>query len=72
MTVTERFLRYIQVETTSDEASATCPSTPGQWDLARLLVDELQALGIKEHMSMSMGMSMAPYLQKDPIPAVSD
>ena len=48
MTVTERFLRYIQVETTSDEASATCPSTPGQWDLARLLVDELQALGIKD------------------------
>ena len=48
MTVTERFLRYIQVETTSDEASATCPSTPGQWDLARLLVDELQALGVKD------------------------
>ena len=45
MSVTERFLRYIQIETTSDEASSTCPSTPGQWNLVNLLVSELQALG---------------------------
>lgn len=48
MSVKERFLRYAQVETTSCEASASCPSTPGQWTLARLLVDELAAMGIKD------------------------
>ena len=46
MTVTEKFLRYIQIESTSDEGSDTCPSTPGQWTVARLLVEELRAMGI--------------------------
>ena len=48
MSVKERFLRYVQVETTSNEANETCPSTPGQWDLAQMLVDELQAMGIAD------------------------
>ena len=30
--VRERFLRYVQIHTTSDESSETDPSTPGQWD----------------------------------------
>ena len=46
MTVTEKFLRYIQIESTSDEGSNTCPSTPGQWTVAKLLVEELRAMGI--------------------------
>ncbi len=46
MTVTEKFLRYIQIESTSDEGSDTCPSTPGQWTVAKLLVEELRAMGI--------------------------
>ena len=46
--VKERFLRYVQIETTSDETSETCPSTPGQWNLARLLVQELQAMGVRD------------------------
>ena len=45
--VKENFLRYVQIETTSDEASASCPSTAGQWTLAHLLVDELHQLGIE-------------------------
>ena len=48
MSVKERFLRYAQVETTSCEASTSCPSTPGQWTLARQLVDELTAMGVKD------------------------
>ena len=47
-TVTTRFLRYVQVETTSNERSETCPSTPGQWTLARMLVDEMKAMGITD------------------------
>lgn len=48
MSVKERFLRYAQVETTSCEANDSCPSTPGQWTLARLLVDELTAMGVQD------------------------
>ena len=48
MTVLDRFLRYVQVETTSDEHCETCPSSPNQWILARMLVDELKAMGIDD------------------------
>lgn len=47
-TVTERFLRYVQVDTQSDASSPTCPSTMKQKDLSRMLVDELQAMGITD------------------------
>jgi tripeptide aminopeptidase len=41
----ERFLRYVRIETRSDAHSDSTPSTPGQWDLLRLLRKELEALG---------------------------
>jgi tripeptide aminopeptidase len=44
----ERFLRYVRINTRSDEQSATTPSTPGQWDLLRLLTRELQELGLAD------------------------
>jgi tripeptide aminopeptidase len=44
----ERFVRYVKIETTSDRHAETIPSTPCQWDLANLLVEELRALGIAE------------------------
>src|SRR5213082_579232 len=47
-TVTERFLRYVAIDTQSDPASATCPSTEKQKDLGRLLVRELKAIGIRD------------------------
>jgi len=46
----ERFLRYVQVWTTSDSTSAdkgNQPSTPNQFDLARILESELKVLGLK-------------------------
>ncbi|MDB5578430.1 MAG: peptidase, partial [Bradyrhizobium sp.] len=45
-TVTERFLRYVVIDTQSDPASPSCPSTEKQKDLGRLLASELQAIGI--------------------------
>src|ERR1700681_349510 len=45
-TVTERFLRYVVIDTQSDPASPTCPSTEKQKNLGRLLVSELHAIGI--------------------------
>ena len=43
----ERFLRYVRVDTRSDEASPACPSTPGQGELGRILANELEAMGIE-------------------------
>ena len=42
----ERFLRYVAINTRSDEASTSCPSTPGQLTMLRLLVNELGELGL--------------------------
>ncbi len=47
-TVTERFLRYVKIDTQSDPASPTCPSTEKQKNLGRLLVEELLAMGITD------------------------
>jgi tripeptide aminopeptidase len=47
-TVTERFLRYVVIDTQSDPASLTCPSTEKQKDLGRLLAKELQEMGIRD------------------------
>src|SRR4030081_3699482 len=46
--VTERFLRYVVIDTQSDPASPTCPSTEKQKNLGRLLATELQAMGIRD------------------------
>lgn len=46
--VEERFLRYVQVDTTADPESPTFPSSEKQKDLSRLLVNELQAIGITD------------------------
>jgi tripeptide aminopeptidase len=48
MTVLDRFLRYVAIDTRADEASASCPSTPGQLVLQQLLAAELRAMGIAD------------------------
>ncbi|MBQ6234061.1 MAG: peptidase T [Clostridia bacterium] len=48
MDLIERFLNYVAIDTCSDETSETCPSTAHQFDLANLLVKELQAMGAKD------------------------
>src|SRR5580692_5247190 len=47
-TVKERFLRYVRIDTQSDPRSETHPSTEKQKDLGRLLVQELQAMGLSD------------------------
>jgi tripeptide aminopeptidase len=44
----ERLLRYVRIDTRSDEDSDTYPSTPGQLDLLRLLRDELEQIGLSD------------------------
>src|ERR1700704_5935154 len=46
--VTERFLRYVVIDTQSDPASPSCPSTEKQKDLGRVLAAELQAMGLAD------------------------
>ena len=46
--VIERFLRYIKIDTESARKSDTFPSTLKQLNLAKLLVQELQGLGLSD------------------------
>jgi tripeptide aminopeptidase len=47
-TVTERFLRYVTIDTQSDPESPRSPSTEKQKDLGRVLVAELKAIGVAD------------------------
>ncbi len=47
-TVTERFLRYVTIDTQSDPSSDTCPSTAKQKNLGLLLVTELLDMGLQD------------------------
>lgn len=45
--ILDRFLRYVSIETTSDENSESQPSAAREWDLLKMLRDELAALGVE-------------------------
>lgn len=47
----ERLLKYVKVWTESDENSGTVPSTSRQFELAKILVDELKELGLSDAMA---------------------
>ena len=55
----ERFLSYVKIDTQSSEESTTYPSTEKQKDLLRLLVSELQSLGLKDAAMDEYGYVMA-------------
>jgi tripeptide aminopeptidase len=44
----ERFLRYVRVHTTSDRHSDVTPSSERQFDLARILAEELREMGVQD------------------------
>ena len=46
--VLDRFLRYVRVDTQSRRDRERSPSTPGQLELARMLVDELAEAGLED------------------------
>ncbi len=45
--ILDRFLRYVSVNTQSDEESQSQPSAAREWDLLKMLRDELTALGVE-------------------------
>ena len=59
MSVLDRFLRYVQIDTQSDERSTTYPSTDTQLVLLRSLVDELKAIGLADAAIDEFGYVMA-------------
>ena len=46
--VVERFLRYVSIDTNSDEAFKTVPSTTGQMELAKTLAKEMTEIGLSD------------------------
>lgn len=46
--VTERLIRYAAINTMSDETSDKCPSSEGQWDLARVIEKEMIEMGLAD------------------------
>lgn len=47
-TAEDRFFRYVQIDTQSDPASTTIPSTEKQKDLGKVLAEELQQMGLDD------------------------
>ncbi len=72
--VAERFLRYVRIDTQSDRDSDTTPSTAKQKDLGRLLVEELQGLGLDDAAIDEHGYvyaNLAPSEQAEGTPAIA-
>ncbi len=55
----ERFVRYARIDTQSDEKSTTSPSTEKQYDLLRLLADELKSIGAQDVTLADYGTALA-------------
>lgn len=58
-TLLDRFLRYVQLDTQSDETSTTSPSTAKQLVLSRMLAEECRALGLADVSCDERGIVMA-------------
>jgi len=63
--VLDRFLRYVRIDTQSAREHEGTPSTPGQLELGRLLVDELQGLGLGDASVDEHGYVMATLPSND-------
>lgn len=64
MRADERLLKYVRVWTTSDEESQTSPTTERQFDLARMLVQEMREIGIKDADRISTAMCTGMFRQR--------
>jgi len=71
-TVLNKFLRYVAIDTQSNDSSNTQPSTAKQLNLSKLLVKELKAMGIKDVTIDKYGYVMAtiPANTKKKIPVI--
>lgn len=67
----ERFLRYSAIPSQSDASAGTVPSSPGQWELARLLAAELERAGAQQvHLSPTAVLTALIPGDLDGVPAI--
>lgn len=55
----QRFLKYVQIDTTANERAETVPSSPGQIELGKILLDELRGMGVTDVSQDSHGIVLA-------------
>ena len=70
----QRFLRYVQIDTTAQPEAEGYPSSPGQLELGRLLLGELQALGLADARQDQHGIVLATVpatAKRGPAPVVA-
>jgi len=69
----ERFLRYVQIDTQSDDRSASTPSTAGQWVLLYALEKEIRELGMSDVLITPEGYVLAtlPATISEPAPVLA-
>ena len=69
----DRFVRYVQVDTTANDASTTYPSSPGQLVLGKLIAEELRAMGASDVEQTDKGIVFAtlPAVKAKPGPTVA-
>lgn len=71
--VEERLVRYVKIDTQSDESSSAVPSTAKQLDLQRLLLQELTEMGVADGWLTDYGCVLAtiPATTDQPLPTVA-
>lgn len=57
--IIKRFTAYAKIDTQSEESSTAIPTTPGQMELANLLVEELKGIGLEDAAADENGYVMA-------------
>lgn len=73
MSLLDRFMKYVQIDTCSDEESGLSPSTAKQHDLAKVLVEELEQMGAteitydKEHCYVYATVPATPGYEEKPV-----
>src|SRR5438128_2678343 len=67
-TLLERFCRYVRIDTQADEQAATYPSSVGQLELGKMLVQELRQMGLRDAAADEHGIVMATIPPKPPAP----
>lgn len=70
--LSERLIRYAKINTQSDEAKTTIPTTAGQLELGRILVEELKEIGLTDAEMDNNGYVMAtlPANTTKPVPTI--
>lgn len=71
--IEERFIRYVQIDTQSDENSTKSPSTDKQYDLLKLLANELRDMGAQDVTLTNYGAVIAtiPATVKTDVPTIA-